>query len=202
MILNVQDRSALIEANFNSASVILLPRTLSGDFNALARDLEDFKAAGMGPRVQPGERLLKSIEIFAGEPQGQHHVAARAVMDDVQFFARQNLRVALRLERSFSAASEPDPFHQDRLDAVLGRILCNYNTPATEWILPEDAVYQRRQGLFTARQGADIHRFPSGALWRFAGTRNEAGAAALIHRAPRTERGAPPRLLLVADRNV
>jgi len=196
-ILTVRDRDGLIGAAFHSASVILLPRKLSGDFNALALGLEDLRSSPV--RQKKTALLQKKLTSFASDRNSELRDAAGIVLEDMRYFQQKGFFFELRLERSFIRSDDDLPFHQDRLDESFGRILCSYNDPVTEWIRPENADYHRRTGLFSAKEESGICRFQTGDLWRFAGSKNKNGVIPLIHRAPRSNPGSPPRLLLVAD---
>ena len=197
-ITTVNHRNALIEHDFSSCAVLLMRRKFTGDFNALALALEDFGSLMRADQRRNMVLLHKKLVSFAQNETGALAEPALAVLDDMAFYTRRGFSIELRLERCFNRSSDDAPFHQDRLDDF-GRILCSYNDPTTEWIELEDAVSQRNTGLFMAKPGAEIHRFGSGDMWRFAGTQNKNGMPALIHRAPKTKIGDPPRLLLVAD---
>lgn len=209
-ILVVGSLADFFNTQFTPAvNCILHPRRLSGDFNALAqaiardawkmdsRESYDFTL----PHFEAATKKLRRANDGAG-------AAAKIVLADMKTMMKRHHRkdISLRFikEKAYAAAStDVKNFHADNVDYPLGRILCAYNDPVTEFIRNEDAVKLER-GEYSAREGAPVYGFASGDLWRQTGRQSQydpesyKGLEPFIHRAPRWRAGNAPRLLLVA----
>ena len=191
----------LFNAEFGEANCILFPRPISGEFNQLAKLLkkhgtEKLYDEGFVPQFYWAERRL--------------------IIDDMKAIRRElqergvNTGSALRVETSegWIESQSPCAYHVEGCSKPeIGRILCSYNEPVTEWLRNEDAVnvpQERIRDLYKAKEGATIQRFRPGDIFRIKSmlgrdmTSN--GEGCFIHRAPEPteETKHLVRMLLVA----
>ena len=184
----------LFNAEFGDANCILFPRSLSGDFNALAREMAKIGVSKFLKR----ENAMPS-ELAAEEAQ---------VKSDIEAVKRAYQRPLLgtkwqlRLERKYKLDAQHSVlnFHIDgTIKPKLGRVLCNYTAPVTEWIKNEDAEPDAVRGYFKEREGATIYELGVGDIWRQSCRSRKMDG--FIHRTPAAVRDRtksdPPRLILV-----
>ncbi|MBI2234618.1 MAG: hypothetical protein HYU57_06490 [Micavibrio aeruginosavorus] len=193
-----------------SENIVLLPRPISGQFNALGRWLHD-RSPYSQTRVHGGTHFIETrypVETLRGlrdDPGMLWRDELDLILGDMQ--TMQN-RVRARAELRVVGAEGYSPgtydFHEDLGDAYRAtfhaddRVMCCYNGPTTEWIRGKDAVaLPRGTNLPTYRKedGAPAFRFRIGDLWRQACAAGR--AEALIHRAVEIGPNDPPRLLVV-----
>lgn len=191
----------LFNAEFGDANCILFPRPISGEFNQLANLLKKYGQdklydEGFVPQFYRAERQL--------------------IIDDMQAIRRElhdrgvSVASALRVETSegWVESQSPCAFHVDGCSKPeIGRILCSYNEPVTEWLRNEDAVnvpQDRVRDLYKAKEGAAVQRFRPGDIFRIksmlARDMTSNGEGCFIHRAPEPTEDTRHlvRLLLVA----
>lgn len=206
----VDSLSGLFNARLGPAvNVVLWPRSLKGDFNALARWIDE-NAANRRLRYSRrsfgfefNQEQLKSLRERI--PRALEQAADAVARDMDQILDRQRKggisSVALRLIKSQGYAEKEriHEFHADRAFTGAGRILCCYNRPVTEGIRNEDAApLDDNSSHFRMREGARAFSFREGDLWRMAVQGGNPDAPPFIHRAPRAAPGDPPRLILMA----
>lgn len=198
----VDSFEAMLSEPFGHASAVLLPRSLSGDFNALAQVMGR-KGYWRAPlmRVEKRDDLRKNfpqeIDLLREDIRMLRGVSAQHYLD---------LRVSK--DSNWREDRAPHAFHSDGCrNAHFGRVLCCYNDPVTEWIRREDAIPRdSHEGTFEKREGAPLYRFKAGDIWRLAsrtgGDGNVCGRPLFIHRTPPSIRDRkeedPPRMVLVA----
>lgn len=181
-------------------NVLLVPRRLSGAFNALAMRLSniDYKSR---------EEFLKSCTA-APRLHPVFGAAAAQVLDDMNALRENGFRPELRLVKRRYYTPSVMNYHVDRGDS---RIICCYNGQATEFLNNEDARHQhaaRSTGAFYAKEGAVVQTFQLGDIWRHKGVKldrsgehgvREEMAAAFIHRAPKMAFVSFPRMMVVGE---
>lgn len=184
----------LFNTPFGDANCILFPRTLTGDFNALSREIAK---TGLSKFLKRANAMPP--ELAAEEAQVKNDMQAlKGAFNRLVFGSK----VQLRLEKKYKLDREHSVlnFHIDGTSKPkMGRILCNYTAPVTEWIRNEDAVEGKVRGYFEAREGAPVYSFGVGDIWRQS-CRSRA-MDGFIHRAPESvkdiKRSDPPRLILI-----
>lgn len=188
----------LFNEPFGDSNCILFPRPISGQFNELARVLHTY-----------GRDKLEDNDFLPVLLRSEK----RLVMDDIYNIGKaldsmgMAAGVILRIttSESWNELISPDAFHVDGCSRVeLGRILCCYNTPVTEWLRNDEAI-KRMSGLYRAKPDATIRRFRPGDIFRIKSTPNNGfmtpGESCFIHRAPKPnneQERMQPRMLLVA----
>ena len=200
----VDSWDALLSAEFGEASCILFPRTLSGDFNALARAISMQRK---GYRQDIPEHLTAEHSLLTDDIE---RVRARLISIGAKFY-EPNLRV--EDSTRWSAFSSLDTWHVDGChNPAFGRLLCNYNAPTTEWLRQQDVTYaslsRRPNERFNKKAFAKTYTFEAGDVW---GQRSTAAPVSedmvdrdklFVHRRPRRvknrHRSDPPRMLMVA----
>ena len=191
----------LFNAEFGEANCILFPRSISGEFNQLAKLLKKYGT----------EKLYDDGFV----PQF-YRVERKLIIDDMKVIRRElqergvNAGSALRVETSegWVESKSHCAYHVDGCcNPEIGRILCSYNEPVTEWLRNEDAVnvpQERIRDLYKAKDGATIQRFRPGDIFRIksmlARDMTSNGEGCFIHRAPKPteETKHLVRMLLVA----
>ncbi len=195
----VDDLTALFNASFGPANVILCPRKLTGDFNALACSLLDPKKNFSPDMVELKERL----EQFAG---GTDEVAqaAQTVLSDMKLMeqagATPDLRVLGFKNKSYNDGHyffHHDEYGTDVTKTRRGVLMCCYNGPMTEGIRNEDVNFKIHKMFYIEKEGAKILRFAPGDFWRHASSvvDGQPDVPPYIHRAP-VEGQDGPRLFL------
>lgn len=190
-------------------TIVVLPRTVSGQFNDLAKWLLG-KNPWQGTLVADKSHYLETaykcedLDIFQKDPGMNWHDELNLIRDDMQKMQKAvGYRAELRVVRDKGYTPGTHLFHIDggeyrpALQAA-DRVMCCYNAPTTEWIRKSDAiVLPARQGVrcFKKKAAAPAFRFGVGDIWRQACMGH--GHEALIHRAVETGPDDPPRLLLV-----
>ena len=184
----------LFNTEFGEANCILFPRSLTGDFNALAREMAKIGVSKFLKR----ENAMPAA-LAAEEAQVKSDIEAVK-----SAFHRPLLgtRWQLRLERKYKLTAQHSVlnFHIDGTSKPdLGRVLCNYTAPVTEWIRNEDAEPDKVRGYFKAHEGAPVYQLGVGDIWRQSCRSRKMDG--FIHRTPDAVRDRtksdPPRLLLV-----
>ncbi len=204
----VDSLSALFNTPFGDANAILYPRTLSGDFNRVAQHLAEVRASGYYDRLE---------KIADKEGRSAIGRAARTILQDIEAVSAW-LRaeclppdIRLRDNRNWNG-SGVERFHVDSAASQqLGRILCCYTAPTTQWIKNEDAI-QTSGSTFRKARGAPVYSFRPGDIFRIKSLPRNSGLSEVsvssfredffVHRAPSSTaqelaRGIP-RLLWVA----
>lgn len=195
----VESMKELCEENFDDkANVILFRRSLSLDFNALAADLRDvFKDVPDMKFQISGIKILSSEMLEAALPQvsDESKKALSVILDDMRSLDDKwdvNLRLIAPCE------DDKEGYHADTVsDGSLGRVLCCYNTPTTEGLLPRE-VFQTASGIRSA-SGVTPFNFQVGDMWRGAADsyiHSAKKTPSFVHRAPASDK---TRLLLLAE---
>jgi hypothetical protein len=184
-------------------NAVLLPRRLSGDFNALAQALRAMDADYEGKRYREMDydALAATGPLAdAGAEEARQHILAdmrmtRAYQRGTFWFGRR-LATGLRVITNYNLAAI-EGFHKDGRP----RLCCCYNAPATEGIRDQDAVALQgplRGNVYGIKEGARPFAFAPGDLWYQFGGGSPKKRPYFIHRGP-SSAGAAPRLMMIAD---
>lgn len=196
----VDSFEALVREPFDEANAVVLPRKLSGDFNAVAQWMDN-KRLGMNTV----NALYNSGDLARICPDAVAHL--RADIEKMKGIFGNNAVAYCALSLRVSQTMAPK-FHADSsLSPDLGRFICCYNTPTTEWIRNDDVI-DVGNGQYAAREGAPIYSIGVGDIWRMASrVRRKQDAPPpeggyFIHRTPpaafEMKQNDPPRMLMVA----
>lgn len=209
----VGDLCALLQTDFGPfANVILYPRRLRGDFDALA----DRMAAHFG--LEQEEIFIKyadkrKLEEFRDDlDEGPVRAALEIVLTDMEFFHHSGARPHVRILKTYTEDATTHDFHVDGMMQNFDRFMTCYNNPVTEYVRNDDVL--RVQGhKAICKEGAPVFAFRPGDIWKQR-VRNKTGGIfaklirrvlqsdrrrAFVHRAAKSER---PRLILVGDRRL
>ena len=184
----VSSLSELFNTSFggrDEVNAALLPRQITGDFNALAQRLGKKYSA----------YSLEDLEKMKNLPDAENQ-AVQAICNDMRELQSQGMMTILNVvNREGYRMKEIHDFHADReARREFGRICCGYNDPVTEAVRNEDAILVD-DIFYQMSERAEILQFRSGDIWKHC-TANDCGIPPYIHRAPASDR---TRLFLVAD---
>ena len=209
----VGDLCALLAEDFGSnANVILCPRRLNGDFDALAQkmaehfDLQEEEIFIKFTDIQKLEdfrETLKADELLA---------ALDVVLTDMEFFHHSGARPHIRVLKNYTEDKTTHDFHVDGIKQNFDRYMTCYNTPVTQFVRNCDVVGVDGHKAFT-RDGAPVYEFRVGDVWKQR-VRNKTVSGlgkfvknvmqvdrrrAFVHRAQKSTK---PRLMLVGDKRL
>jgi hypothetical protein len=190
--------SEVFNTPFGPANAVVFPRKLTADFNALARGLkEQLHITNKGR--QQHTLSYHELAVRAQSMNAAAQEAVAVVLADMKEMESLGLKAKLRVVSpagyKFRIAHH---FHEDiEKPTALGRILCCYNDPVTDWLRNEDAVRVSGQ-RYEARDSALIQSFRTGDIWKQM-PRNSLGIPPFIHRAGYDPHSDMPRLVLAAD---
>lgn len=209
----VPDIYSLLNEDFGAkANLILHPRRLAGDFDALALVMAAFFNLGRHEifiKYKDRDRLLE----FGETLENPAFIAPlEIILDDMEFFHAAAGRVTFRLVRKYQSLDGVHDFHIDGLNQDFDRIMCCYNDPVTEYVRNDDVLSIEGQTA-TVREGAPVFRFRPGDLARqrirnkktpgvlglLRGITDNKVQRAFVHRAQKSNH---PRLMLVVDLSV
>lgn len=181
-------------------NVIIAPRRLLGDFNALAQALALRYAPG--PTYEYLSLSQRQVDQALPDESASLRGARLRIAADMQAIEQAHddifaddvrLSMKLRVINAYRAGGVGG-FHMDGCD----RICCAYNAPATEGLRNEDARVDGHSNYFVARADARPFSFRPGDFWFQRGGKDWRTQDYFIHRGPSSD-GNAPRLLLVAD---
>lgn len=223
----VDSMEELLERPFGpGVNMFVLPRRLKGDFNALARHLGGWAAypdkymfeGAAGNAPGPAREAARAVF----EDMALH--SARGDMSELRVIPETGYVFEPRPEGWRENAYLP---HADRAPGQKGVVFHHYTASTTLHLRAEDAVRcidlpglraeftqawerqkEKKESLdaflentcgawYLANPRARPFRLMPGDVSRHAGAGNAFGAPPNVHYAPREEKGAPPRLLLV-----
>lgn len=204
----VESLDALFDAPFEAdVNCILYPRRITGAFNDLARYLYDRR------------RNMSAREILQGAYVPEALQQEKALMlEDIERISANLTRNGAHADAQIRAETlakwekgkVPFSLHFDGCsNPKMGRVLCCYNDPVTEWARNEDIIHEDDEAnrwKFRLKAGAPVYQFQPGDIWRLKSfhrgfkERDPADAGCFAHRtpAPTAETLDKPRLLLVA----
>lgn len=177
-------------------NLIVLPRKLTPDFNALAAELGKKLRSGDLGRYRSFS--LADMALAARTlPSPARAAAAFILEEDMMPLSKRFGPVSLKAVDRYNWDRSDTGAHALHADG--GALVCGgYTDPVTEFARNEDAVLHRSVpgGHFFGAPREGLFSLPPGALWRQAGW-NLRKEGACVHRAPRARPGGPPRLFLV-----
>ena len=189
----VHSLSALFNADFGPANCVLYPRTLTGDFNALAENFHELYADDTFPRFL-GHKDLKALlpRLKAEAVVAAEHVISD--MKDLRRFTKSDPSLRVIGRHGYSEINYR--WHADLWSTPVGspqsgRILCAYNLPVTDWVRNEDATYLEDNIVYKLKPGAEVLTFRPGDMFRISCRDNARVVEPFIHRAP----AAPSKVL-------
>jgi hypothetical protein len=192
----VKNLAELFEAQFDKdTNVILLPRRLSGHFNAVAKRLakaepETTFSLFKTFNYKHACTLLKGF-------RGEAKKAAECILNDMRTLHEQGVG---NLDLRVITTDYQDLFHTDGTKDEFGRALCCYTVAATEAV--QNYASRNWCDLYKPDSKTQTFSFKLGDIWRHAGDRSRPGVPPFIHRAPNKKpiSKVNPRMLLVANK--
>ena len=183
----------------DEVNCILYPRKLTGDFNALARGLENYVVPNGNDRhdfYTPDSFRHAAKECFLNPVAIEAAMRICADMEEISALSPSRL-LCLRYVKEYTPSVYE--FHNDGSGIFKNRewdrLLCSYNVAATEWIKNENW----QESTKTAVSDACIFTFHPGDMFQQAMRKNKKSVPPFIHRAPLVPPDGPARLVLVVD---
>lgn len=209
----VGDLCALLQTDFGPlANVILYPRRLRGDFDALSQRMaEHFELAEEEIFIKYADR--HKLEDFGKTlEKGPLKAALDVVLTDMEFFYHSGARPHVRILKAYTEDLTTHDFHVDGVMQNFDRFMTCYNNPVTEYVRNGDVLKVTGHKAI-CRPDAPVFSFRPGDIWKQR-VRNKTGGKlgkiirailgtdrrrAFVHRAARSD---APRLILVGDRRL
>ncbi len=210
----VETPIALLSEKFGwRANVVMCPRQLAGDFDGLARDMEQhFQTGGLQKKFKPEDReALRAFRAALADPEKVR--ALDAVLADMEFMIKSGAQTHLRLLKGYSELSGTHNFHIDGNVGGKGqdidRYIACYNDPVTGFVRNDDVI--RINGdQAECKPDAKVYSFRPGDMWKqrvrngddnilieiFRELTNDKKTRGFVHRAEESDHA---RLMLVGD---
>jgi len=207
----VGDLYAFLNEDFApKANVVLYPRRLDLDFDALAYEMAYYFELGEQEIfLKYSER--EQIEDFKETLVDEDLVdATNVILSDMDFLYSAGVKTHMRLLQTYTQHKATYGFHVDGLEQDFDRFMTCYNDPVTQFVKNDDVIKVSGHDAI-CRKGAEIYQFKVGDIWK-ARVRNKPqgkiddlfGALfrkkenrAFVHRAQRSQN---PRILVVGDK--
>lgn len=206
----VDDIYSFLHEDFEpKANLVLYPRRIQGDFDALAQHMAHHFA------LEEEEIFIKykdrsKIDDFR-KTLGDQKLArcVGLILDDMEFFHHYGARPHFRILKTYKADATTHDFHVDGLLRNFDRIMTCYNEPVTQFIRNHDVLSVSGHKV-KHKPDAPIFEFKVGDIWK-SRVRNkprgifkdiirrfssEDRARAFVHRA---QKSVHPRIMMVAD---
>ena len=206
----VGDLWAFLATDFApTANVVLYPRNLDGDFDALAEKMAVYFDLGKEEIfIKYSER--KKIEVFRETLDDAALVqCVDTILQDMEFFYSARVKIHMRLLTGYTQDLRTHDFHVDGLEQDFDRFMTCYNDPVTQYIRNDDVIDVCGHDV-VYRDDAPIYQFRTGDIWK-SRVRNKPKSRAdmvfekvmkikekraFVHRAQRSK---VPRLMMVGD---
>ena len=206
----VDDLCAFLTTDFEPvANVVLYPRRLEVDFDALAlRMAEYFDLGDQEIFIKYNE--MEKIEAFKETLDDERLIdGVEIIQSDMEFFHTAGARAHMRLLKRYTQHKDTYGFHVDGLEQDFDRYMTCYNDPVTQFVRNEDVLKVSGHDA-VCRDGAQVYQFQKGDIWK-ARVRNKPKnfilnalesfmrkkeQRAFVHRAQYSEH---PRLIVVGD---
>lgn len=206
----VGDLCAFWQEDFgNLANVVLYPRRLQGDFDALAKIMAEYFSLGKDEifiKYSERQKLEEFSDTLTDEDLKR---CVNIILNDMAFIFHAGARTHMRLVRSYSEESGTHNFHVDGMQQDFDRIMTCYNNPVTQYLRNSDVLSINGHRV-KYRLGAEVYAFRPGDIWRQRVRNKKRGKfqefvhkvtqedrrRAFVHRA---ERSLHPRLMVVGD---
>ena len=127
----------------DGVNALCWPRTLSGDFNEVAKQL----GAGVGDSTGEGITTLTEASLRDLPVSAAGRAAIGLMLTDLELLREQNLEPALNCIHGYLRDEEPSPvptdvfsFHADSAPVPASTWLCTYHGPASEGLRNDEAV--------------------------------------------------------------
>lgn len=206
----VADLCSFLTTGFDPvANVVMYPRRLCGDFDALAEKMAEYF------RLEQDEIFIKYSELHRiltfqkTLDEESMRDCVDVILQDMEFLHHAGARPHFRILKNYRADETTHEFHVDGLLQDFDRYMTCYTEPVTQFILNTDVLAVNGHKVIY-RKGAKIFEFRAGDFWK-SRVRNkrsnpilvfwryitgEARKRAFVHRAQKSEK---PRLMVVAD---
>ncbi|MGH1375700.1 MAG: hypothetical protein ACRBCK_05050 [Alphaproteobacteria bacterium] len=201
---------ALLTSDFEpKANVVLYPRALSGDFDALAVKMAEYFDLGDQEIFIKYSENSKLKEFRDALVEDDLRNAVDVILNDMEFLYASRARVHMRLLTKYTQHSDTYKFHVDGVDQNFDRFMTCYNNPVTEFVKNDDVLRVFGHDAW-CKEGAKTYNFAPGDIWK-ARIRNkpkglidtlidkitrEKERRSFVHRAQASDN---PRLVVVAD---
>ncbi|PCJ97553.1 MAG: hypothetical protein COA45_09830 [Zetaproteobacteria bacterium] len=206
----VGDLCAFLEEDFApAANVVLLPRTLNGDFDTLAQKMAvHFDLGEEEIFIKYSER--EKIGAFKDTLDDTALIrCVDTILHDMEFFYSARVKIHMRLLTGYTQDTRTHDFHVDGLEQDFDRFMTCYNDPVTQFIRNDDVIDVSGHDV-VYRDDAPIYQFHTGDIWKSRVRNKPKGRAdmvfervmkvkekrAFVHRAQRSR---TPRLMVVGD---
>lgn len=209
----VEDLYAFLTTDFEPvANIVLFPRRLRGDFDALAEKMAssfNLQDQEIFIKYQERQTLVDFQETL--DDQGLKQ-AMDIILQDMECLDSAGIKSHFRLLIGYSKDKTTHDFHVDGLLRDFDRYMTCYNNPVTEYIRnddvlkvqghkayykPESPVYTFRPGDFWKARVRNKRSNPILKFWRL--VTREYQKRAFVHRAPRSDH---PRIMVVGDKKI
>lgn len=210
----VDDLFSFFKADFApKANVVLYPRRLAGDFDALAERMAAFfnlQDEEIFIKYSEREKLEEFKEKLSCDALNS---TLEIILNDMECLYSARVKTHFRLLKNYKIHSDTYDFHIDGLEQDFDRFMICYNNPVTQFVKNEDVIKISGHDA-VCREGAEVYSFQVGDMWK-SRVRNkpknkaddfietvllkEKEKRAFVHRAQYSEK---PRLMVVGDKSV
>lgn len=206
----VNDPYAFLATDFAPrANVVLYPRTIEGDFDALAKKMAAHFNLGdeqIFIKYSEAERI-RDFQKTCNETDAR---LVDIILNDMEFLYSSRVKTHMRLLTHYTEDPRTHHFHVDGECQDFDRYMTCYNNPVTQFVRNEDVMLVKGHDAHV-RPRAPIYQFNPGDLWK-ARVRNKPRGRirsaidqalrikenrAFVHRAMVS---ATPRVMVVGDR--
>ncbi len=214
LIKVVDDLFSFFTTDFEpKANIVLLPRSLRGDFDVLAAEMARFF------NLTDGELFVKysersKIEEFQNNLENEDlHSAVDVILSDMECLYSARVKTHMRLiVNEYKEHYNVHDFHVDGLNQDFDRFITCYNAPVTQFVRNDDVVAVSGNNV-EINPDAPIYQFAVGDMWKARVRNKQRNSAdnflekllrdkerrAFVHRAIRSE---TPRLMVVGDKRL
>lgn len=208
----VNDPYAFLATDFApKANVVVYPRTISGDYDALAKKMAeyfDLKNEEIFIKYSDAER----IEGFQKTLPEEESALVDTILGDMEFLYSSRVKTHMRILTHYTEDPRTHNFHVDGAAQDFDRYMTCYNTPVTQFVKNEDVMLVRGHDAHV-KSDAQIFEFKPGDIWK-ARVRNKPRGRvgtlidqflrikenrSFVHRA---QVSTTPRLMVVGDRSL
>jgi len=207
----VNDLFSFFTTKFGSkANVVLYPRALSGDYDALALLMADyFNLEDEEIFIKYSER--EKLEGFKSTLSDEALIQSlNTILDDMECLYSARVKTHFRLLQNYKIHKDTYKFNVDGLQQDFDRFMVCYNKPVTQFIKNDDVISISGHDA-VCRDGAEIYEFKVGDIWRsrvrnkpksktdefIDGLLKDKEKRAFVHRA---QYASHPRLMVVGDK--
>lgn len=209
----VNDLFSFFTENFEpKANVILYPRDLNYDFDALALKMAEYF------ELEDEEVFIKyseseKLKVFGETISDEKLLSAlKTILNDMECLYSAKIKTHFRLLKNYKIHKDTYKFHVDGLQQDFDRYMVCYNNPVTEFVKNDDVIKVMGHDAI-CKKDAQIYQFKAGDLWRsrvrnkpknkadefFDSILREKEKRAFVHRSQYSEK---PRLLVVGDKSI